>query len=193
MPAPGPSLSGVNPDYFFSGTFRPGRGLFSGDFGPTGLWLWSMPGLCSQLSGLDADYMIAANTDGDMEDEIIGDFGATGPVALRGRPVDRFRLHLDHSERGERRFHDPGRLRRERDRRGSRRTSGPPDSGSGIPAPGVRYRASTRSTLMAADVDGDGADEILADFATFGPWWLRPMDVEFGHLEPSQRPQSRLV
>jgi hypothetical protein len=48
-----------------------------GDFGTTGLWLWDS-GIWTQLSNVNPDFMIGADTDGDGAGEVVGDFGALG-------------------------------------------------------------------------------------------------------------------
>ena len=44
---------------------------------PTGLWKWDA-GAWTQLSGVNADYVIAANTTGGSVDGIVGDFVGIG-------------------------------------------------------------------------------------------------------------------
>ncbi len=70
-------LSGVNADYVISGKTEAGS-YVAADFGSTGLWAWTAGGGWVGLSGANADDLVAADTDGDADDEIIGDFGALG-------------------------------------------------------------------------------------------------------------------
>jgi hypothetical protein len=161
-------LSGVNADYVMTG-LQTGARFILGDFGPTGLWLWAMPGICMQLSGLDADYLIAANTDGDTEDEIIGDFGATGLwhcegglwtgpgftwTILSGVNAD-FMIRADVDGNGtDEVVADFGTL-----------GLWLCNSGAWTQASGVNPEYH-----MAADLDDDNKDEILADFGALGLW-----------------------
>lgn len=46
------------------------------DFGATGLWFWY--GYWTQLSGVNAEFMIHANVDANSTDEVIADFGSIG-------------------------------------------------------------------------------------------------------------------
>jgi hypothetical protein len=161
-------LSGVNADFVMTGR-QSGARFIAGDFGPMGLWMWSMPGLCTQLSGINADYMIAANTDGDTEDEIVGDFGATGLwhcegglwtgsgftwTILSGANAD-FMIRADVDGNGtDEIVVDFGTL------------------GLWLWNGGVWTQLSgvNPEYILAADVDGDNKDEILADFGSLGLW-----------------------
>ena len=54
-----------------------------GAFGLTGLW--SFDGTTwTQLSGLAAEYVVSADTDGDGDYAIVGDFGTTGMWLVDG-------------------------------------------------------------------------------------------------------------
>jgi hypothetical protein len=70
-------LSGADAEYFVSG--KTGETKFLAvDFGPTGLWSWTLSGGWAALSGANAENVIAADTDGGADDEVVGDFGALG-------------------------------------------------------------------------------------------------------------------
>ncbi len=117
-------LSGANADYVTSGKTG-GQAYLAADFGPVGLWIWAMPGRTGlSSSGVNADYMIAANTDGDTEDEIVGDFGDHGALALGRRRLDRSQRDLDHLQRRKRGLPGSGRCRMETGPMSSRRISG---------------------------------------------------------------------
>ena len=47
------------------------------DFGAGGLWVWN-DGPWSQISVMDPEYMLSADTNGDGAKEILADFGASG-------------------------------------------------------------------------------------------------------------------
>jgi hypothetical protein len=71
-------LSGVNADYVVIGNPDPTPGEeIIGDFGPTGLWLWTS-GLWSILSGANPEYFVWIDIDGNWIDELAVDFGAMG-------------------------------------------------------------------------------------------------------------------
>lgn len=71
-------LSGVNADYFMTANPFPAPGEeIVGDFGPTGLWVWTA-GSWAILSGLNAEFFVWIDIDGDWVDELAVDFGALG-------------------------------------------------------------------------------------------------------------------
>ena len=114
-------LSGVNADYVVIGNPdpAPGEEIF-GDFGPTGLWLWT-GGVWSILSGVNAEYFVWIDINGDWIDELAVDFGAMGLWFW--------------------------------------------DAGAWTQISGV-----DPDYLMIADTDGDDKYELLADFGTLGLW-----------------------
>ena len=156
-------LSGVNADAFTSGnTDGAGGEELIGDFASTGLWL---------LSGgsLDAAQRRERRQDdhgGHRSQRRQGDrrgFLGDGTVALGQR-------RLDPAQRRGCRRYAGGRLRRGRSGRGHR----------GFRRPGImafqRRRLEpdlgrqSRRGCWRADVDGDGAQELIADFGPLGVW-----------------------
>jgi len=176
-------LSGVNVDYVMTGA-QTGARFILGDFGATGLWLWAMPGLNAQLSGVNADYTIAANTDGDTEDEIIGDFGATslwhwdggtwadltGTWSIWSGVNAEFMIRADVDGNGSDEVAaDFGTI------------------GLWLWNTGAWTQTSgvNPEYMLAGDFDGDSADEIMADFGTLGLWlWNAGAWIQISPLNP---------
>ena len=53
-------------------------GLILADFGSLGLWIWSISGGWTQLSGANPDYIFAGDFTGTSKREIMADFGSLG-------------------------------------------------------------------------------------------------------------------
>ncbi len=166
-------LSGVNADYVTVADFTDDGISESlvGDFGPTGLWKWTisawppynpLTATWTQLSGVNADYVVVGNPDPAAGEEIIGDFGLTGLwvwtggtwsilsgvnaeyfvwTDIDGNWVDE--IAVDFGAMGLWFW----------------------DAGAWTQISGVNPEY-----LMIADVDGDDKYELLADFGTLGLW-----------------------
>jgi hypothetical protein len=166
-------LSGANPDHMVTGTL-PGTGpLYGGrerlicDFGVLGLWEYYMSGgvsteVWTNLTGADADFVIAADINADGEDEIVGDFGLMGlwlwdsiqwtqltdanaeymiSADVTGDGTDEIAVDL-----------------------------GPLGLWVWNDGPWSQISTMDPEYLVSADTNGDGAKEILADFGASGLW-----------------------
>ena len=119
-------------------------------------------GAWTQMSGVNADFVITANIDGDTDDEIAGDFAATGLwlwnngawTILSGANVEFM-------------------IRGDVDGDGAAEVAADFGSiGLWLWNAGAWSQVSgvNAEYMLAGDFDGDGADEVMADFSGLGLW-----------------------
>ncbi len=156
-------ISAVDADYVTFGTLgAQTEQLPIGDFGETGLWICSL-GNYTQLSGLDADYMVFLQADSG-DSELIVDFGAVGLWFWSGGASwtqwsgadAEFMIVADTDG------------------------NGTDEGGVDFGALGLWLKDFTGGWtqlsgvnpeyLVAGDFDGDIADEMMVDFGTLGLW-----------------------
>ncbi len=165
-------LTGVNVETMALGRKAVG-GYVAGDFGAVGLWRWDAA--WTQLSGVNVESIITANTNGNQVDEIIGDFGPTGLFTweanvwtqLSGVNVDSV-IRCDVNGDGiDEIAGDFAAL------------------GVWLQTAGVFNQIDVRNPeiMLAADVDGDSADEILMSFPGLGTWmWNNAAAVQINAM-----------
>ncbi len=165
--APPMQLSGENPDQLATGRLLSGAERLICDFGALGLWAYDISplstyGAWANLTGVNADFVIAADTNADGIDEVVGDFGAMGLwlrddlqwTQLTGANPDHLISADVTGDGGDEIVVDLG--------------------SAGIwvwnNGPWSQISAMDPEYLLSADTNGDGAKEILADFGTSGLW-----------------------
>jgi autotransporter-associated beta strand protein len=156
-------LSGVNPDFVTAANLdADANDELAIDFGPTGLWMWN-GGAWTQLSGVDADFIGSGSILGLSGRQLVGDFGSKGTwcwngttwTALSTYGADFF-VCLDDGLGGEDLFGDFYYM------------SLWQWDGSGW----IMLSQRDPDFLAGGDLDGDGTEELLADFGEFTGLWL---------------------
>ncbi len=155
-----------------------GGGCLAGDFGPVGLWLWASGAGWTQLSGLDAELVLTANADADVDDEVFADFGFLGLWSWNAGAWDQLTAQDAESM-----------IRADADGEGT------PELAVDLGSAGLWLRSFSGAwsqltglnpeNLEAGDLDGDAADEILADFGSLGLWmWDGGVWAQISPLDP---------
>jgi hypothetical protein len=149
-------LSGANAEYQTSG-----RWWVVADFGSLGLWKYLDPSGWSQLTGANPDFVIAADTNADGNDEIVGDFGSLGLWLWDTQWTQLTGANAVYMIRA--------------DVNGDGRDEIAVDFGSlGLwlwnNGTWSQLTGSIPEYLLAADTNGDGKKEILGDFGALGLW-----------------------
>jgi len=129
------------------------------DFGTLGLWTWDNY-VWAQLTGANADGLVAADTDGDLVDEIVVDFGMFGAWLADGAAWTQLSgVNAD------------GLIAADTDGDGADGIVGDFGSiGLWLWNAGAWSQASglNPASLISGDFDGDNQDEIVGDFGTTG-------------------------
>ncbi|OGD21135.1 MAG: hypothetical protein A2W03_03940 [Candidatus Aminicenantes bacterium RBG_16_63_16] len=156
-------LSGVNPDFVIAVNLgADANAEVAVDFGSTGLWMWN-GGAWTQLSGVDADFIGSGSILGVPGRQLVGDFGSKGTwcwdgtiwTALSTYGADFF-VCLDDGLGGEDLFGDFYYM------------SLWQWDGSGW----IMLSQRDPDFLAGGDLDGDGTEELLADFGEYTGLWL---------------------
>jgi hypothetical protein len=150
-------LSDANAEYVAKG-----RQWVAADFGSLGLWIYNVSSGWAQLTGVNADFVIPADTNVDFIDEIVVDFGALG-------------LWLWDSVQWTQLTDANAEYMISADVTGDRGDEIAVDLGSNglwVWNDGTWGQISFMDPeyILSADTNGDGAKEILADFGASGLW-----------------------